>query len=139
MRVERLFFAVAAMTACLASGGTSLAAPSPPMQVKLAGGPDGDPKGGGVATVTVDPAALQVCYTVSTSLTNAMMAHIHKGAAGVSGPVAVPFAPPADGKTQGCAAVSKELADDLLANPANYYVNVHTPQFPKGAVRGQLK
>ncbi|MGH7965215.1 MAG: CHRD domain-containing protein, partial [Candidatus Binatia bacterium] len=23
-------------------------------------------------------------------------------------------------------------------NPANYYVNVHTAEFPKGAVRGQL-
>jgi hypothetical protein len=109
------------------------------MEVKLTGGAGGDPNGGGVATVTVDPAAPQVCYTVSTSLTDAMMAHIHKGAAGVSGPVAVPFAPLAGGKSQGCAPVSKELADDLLAHPADYYVNVHTPQFPKGAIRGQLK
>jgi hypothetical protein len=25
----------------------------------------------------------------------------------------------------------------LAANPANYYVNLHSPEFPKGAVRGQ--
>lgn len=123
----------------LAIGGTSLAAPSPPMKVNLTGGPDGDPAGRGVASVTVDPDALQVCYNVSTSLTDANMAHIHKGAAGVSGPVVVPFANLADGKTQGCATVTKEVAGELLANPADYYVNVHTPQFPKGAIRGQLK
>lgn len=139
MRVERAFCFVAVVAGLLASGGASLAAPSPPMQVKLAGGPDGDPSGRGVATVTVDPAAPQVCYKVSTSLTNATMAHIHKGAASVSGPVVVPFANLADGKTEGCAAVTKEVAAELLAHPADYYVNVHTPQFPKGAIRGQLK
>jgi len=25
-----------------------------------------------------------------------------------------------------------------MQNPANYYVNVHTKEFPKGALRGQL-
>jgi hypothetical protein len=139
MSVERHFCAVGVFAVLLASGGASLAAPSPPMQIKLAGGPGGDAAGSGVATVTVDPAVPQACYNVSTSLTNATMAHIHKGAAGASGPVAVPFKNPTDGKTQGCAAVSQELANDLLAHPADYYVNVHTPQFPMGAIRGQLK
>ena len=139
MNVERIFCFTAVVATVLASGGTSLAAPSPPMQVKLAGGSGGDPSGSGVATVRVDPAAPQVCYTVSTSLKNATMAHLHKGAATASGPVVVSFANLKDGKTQGCATVSKKVASDLLAHPADYYVNVHTPQFPKSAIRGQLK
>jgi hypothetical protein len=138
MRIQKALFGLAAAAAVSAAGGASLAAASAPMEVTLAGGADGDASGSGTATVTVDPAALKVCYKVATTLKDATMAHIHKGAAGVSGPVVVPFANPTDGKTSGCAPVSKAVADELLAHPADYYVNVHTPKFPKGAIRGQL-
>src|SRR5262249_60877034 len=30
------------------------------------------------------------------------------------------------------------LAADMIANPQNYYTNVHTSQFGGGAIRGQL-
>jgi hypothetical protein len=30
------------------------------------------------------------------------------------------------------------VISDLLANPQNYYVNIHTTDFPGGAIRGQL-
>jgi hypothetical protein len=30
------------------------------------------------------------------------------------------------------------VAAAILANPANYYVNVHTTQCPTGTIRGQL-
>jgi hypothetical protein len=38
----------------------------------------------------------------------------------------------------GCVAASPDLIAAIRANPENYYVNVHTPEFPEGAVRGQL-
>jgi hypothetical protein len=63
-------------------------------------------------------------------------AHIHRGAAGVIGPVKVPFKTPVNGQSAGC--VTTTLATRILANPQNWYVNVHNAQFPGGAIRGQL-
>lgn len=65
------------------------------------------------------------------------MAHIHRGAAGVAGPVRVPFTTPSNGQSAGC--VTTTLAARILANPQNWYVNVHNARFPGGAIRGQLQ
>ena len=66
------------------------------------------------------------------------MAHIHKGPAGVAGPVVVPLNAPENGFSKGCASVAAETINAILASPAEYYVNVHTTAHPAGAIRGQL-
>ena len=101
----------------------------------------GDPDGSGLATLTVNPGQQEICYKlgVENIMLPAIGAHVHVGDAGENGPVVVPLTPPdASGVSSGCAQVSRELALAIIQNPENYYVNVHTSDFPNGAVRGQL-
>ena len=46
---------------------------------------------------------------------------------------------PTDGASGGYTPVEAGLAAEVLANPAGFYVNVHTQEVPTGAIRGQLK
>jgi len=99
-----------------------------------------DTKGFGVSVVLVVPAMDQVCYLVTQhNLSSTVIAaHIHKGARDANGPVVVPFKAPVNGESMGCVTVDAALAQDLAANPRNYYVNVHTTDHPGGEIRGQL-
>ena len=75
--------------------------------------------------------------------------HIHKGAAGVNGPIHWDFleagvpvvsigGQPATLRVVGRPRAAAVLSD-LLAHPDQYYVNVHSTVFPGGAIRGQLR
>lgn len=103
----------------------------------------GDPEGGGFSEVRIDPDAGTVCFFIEVdpaSLTlPAAAAHIHEGAAGVAGDVVVTLAPPdANGFVDGCTDADGTVLQAIVDDPAGYYVNVHTSDFPDGAVRGQL-
>ncbi len=103
----------------------------------------GDPAGHGAAIILVDMAKGQICYQVMAvgMKLPASAAHIHKAPAGTAGQIVVPFqaAPDATGFATGCTTgVDPTLMQDILQNPANYYVNVHNADFPNGAMRGQL-
>jgi hypothetical protein len=102
--------------------------------------PAGDPVATGTAAVRLRAGQGQLCYQLAaTNLPAAVAAHVHSGAAGASGNVVVPLKTPnAAGKSSGCAAASRTLVAAILAAPASYYVNVHTGEFPAGAIRGQL-
>jgi hypothetical protein len=125
--------------------GETGAATATTMAITLTGleevpGP-GDEDGTGTANVEVRPDTNEVCWdiTVQNLTLPGTAAHIHEGGVGVAGgPVVTLTAPDDSGASSGCAAVDAALAADLVANPANYYVNVHTSDFPDGAVRGQL-
>jgi CHRD domain len=99
----------------------------------------GDTKGSGTAEVTLNPDKNEVCYDLSVKdIQEATAAHIHEGAAGKSGPPKVPFDPPKTGSAKGCKTADAAVIKDIMANPSNYYVNVHNATFPNGAIRGQL-
>ena len=105
----------------------------------------GDPAGSGEAYVVIDTATGRVCTVVVVrGVTRIIATHIHKGAAGASGPHAIDLNTPVDygsgtAVSVTCTMESPALVADLIANPAGYYVNVHSAGRPLGALRGQLR
>jgi hypothetical protein len=98
--------------------------------------PKGDPDGSGTAEVKIN--GTSVCWEIKAVKVGSLMAaHIHKGKAGVAGPVVVPFGKTYKGK--GCATATAANASAIKANPGAYYVNVHNVKYPAGALRGQLR
>jgi hypothetical protein len=102
----------------------------------------GDPDGSGTAHITLNQGLGEVCWdiTVSGITLPATAAHIHVGEAGVAGGIVVTLSPPDEtGTASGCATdVDRSLIKDIRKNPSGYYVNVHTTDYPAGAIRGQL-
>lgn len=108
----------------------------------------GDPNGKGEAYVFgVDGDATTLCYVVTVEgIAAATAAHIHEGAAGTNGPVVANLAPPADGNAADCLTEGEagkfaegQTVAEILANPSDYYVNIHNAAYPGGAIRGQLR
>jgi len=103
------------------------------------------------ATIEVDYVAGEIDYVLQfADVTGPFGAapgfHIHVGAADENGPI-VAFL--ANGEAVEAASASGELsatfADaparvlrEILTSPQNYYVNLHSNDFPAGAVRAQL-
>lgn len=96
----------------------------------------GDPDGTGLANLYIDDVSLTIEWdiVVNDILLPLSGAHIHSGAAGVNGPVVVNFS----GQLTGTDLADLDLAN-VLANPTNYYVNLHNSVYPGGALRGQLE
>ena len=101
----------------------------------------GDPDGNGTVEINVDPRQNQVCWNLyARQIDPATMAHIHRGAEGVAGPVVLALTTPdAAGHSQGCAAVDPALARELAYQGHGFYANVHNEAYPRGAIRGQLR
>lgn len=105
-------------------------------------GSEGDSDGSGTARIRLRPAANKVCWKVTwMNISQPQAAHIHKGKAGENGDVVVNlFLNPQEGnEASGCeTGVSGSLIRRIKNHPRNFYVNVHTSDFPAGAIRGQL-
>jgi len=101
----------------------------------------GDPDASGFATVTIQGTTITYSILVN-GITTPTSAHIHSGVFGVLGPIVVDLNPTfGAGCTSGTVMnVDSNLISQILANPAAFYVNVHSTEFPfpNGAVRGQL-
>lgn len=120
-------------------------------EVPTAGDPDGK---GTVSIFGIDNDSKTLCYVLRVKKIDlpaeGLAAHIHKGAKGKSGPVVANLAAPGDGNAADCltqgevlpsgskAFPTKVKVADILKNPSGFYVNVHNPAYPGGAIRGQL-
>jgi hypothetical protein len=93
----------------------------------------GDPDGTGTALLSIDPAALAIDWNIIVDDIDFPLTGIFISAAGVAGPIVVDF----NSQLNGTGLVDADLAA-VLANPVNYYVNVHNGFFQAGAIRGQL-
>ncbi|HJT15795.1 MAG TPA: CHRD domain-containing protein [Thermoanaerobaculia bacterium] len=100
--------------------------------------------GFGNATVTFDSTRQNVNATITVANLNSPITgfHIHEAPLGQAGNIILNFqglgGTFSNGKMTGTFPIAADVAQRMLQNPSNFYVNVHTSQCPGGAARGQL-
>jgi hypothetical protein len=136
---------VTLVVGALIAGGSALAArtsASKTITVPMTGAqesPKGSPTGKGTARIALDSTKGQVCFTLAWSkIKPPVAAHIHKGAKGTAGPIVVPLFTKPPAKHTACVKASRQQITAIIKKPSGYYVNVHTSDYPAGAIRGQL-
>lgn len=138
MTTRKHFTRLVLGTAAILMSGWAFAAN---VDVKLSGDQEVPPvktsaTGNGTITVNDDKT---VSGSVTTSGINGVAAHIHNGAPGKNGPVAVPLTK--DGDNKWTVGPGAKLTDAQFADfkAGNLYVNVHSAAHKDGEIRGQLK
>lgn len=140
--MRRILIMVAAV-AMLVVMAVPASAAAPDFVVVLTGAEEvpagsGDPQAIGVARLDFSRADLEVCFVLDLfRIRQITAAHIHDGDAGTNGPIVVDFEWAENGP-EGCVDVERDVLREILNNPAGFYVNVHTVDYPAGAIRGQL-
>lgn len=101
----------------------------------------------GEISLRLNPGRQQICLDMTTENFDLVLAHIHEGAVGTNGGVAVDFTELIDGNTaSGCVQADRSVIVEILSDTADYYVNVHQGVPGTGAdpdpflqaIRGQL-
>jgi hypothetical protein len=108
--------------------------------------PPADSQASGATLVHIDGSTVRFATAINNPAREEfILGHIHRGVAGMNGGIVVDlFDGPASTRrlfTQfdtGTLRPPFETPADICANPAGFYVNYHTTDFPGGAVRGQL-
>jgi hypothetical protein len=98
----------------------------------------GDQDGSGEFNAYVNAGRREICYQVTYANVAGTGVRIHKGYSGEIGPVVAVLRTPADGYCSDCLMLSSEIIHEMIRDPEGYYVTVHNPDYPDGAIRGQL-
>ena len=111
-------------------------------QAQLSGAsevPPGDPDGTGTARIAINDDSNRICTDLEVRMIgDVTAAHIHRGVAGQNGPPVVTLDAPDDNDADDCDTADDALVDEIRRNPSGFYVNVHTTDYPNGAIRGQI-
>ncbi len=92
----------------------------------------------GEINLTMDRLSGEICFAVVTNGVEAPYpAHIHRGALGVKGPIAVDFTPQTDAG-QTCMTVPAKNVQEILSSPDGYYAEMHDAIDKTLTVRGQI-
>jgi hypothetical protein len=138
--------------------GNASAAPSPKAkyEITLNGAKEpggGDTNGLGTAKITVKSKTNTVCVStkkVSGVLLPSTGHHVHSGDSATNGPIVVPLGqvtakPSKPGKPEKlgkapkvCGTASAANILSMIDDPELWYVNVHSSEFPGGAIRSQF-
>ncbi|WP_235937500.1 CHRD domain-containing protein [Marinobacter caseinilyticus] len=118
-------------------------------------GSAGDMDGSGYGFVFgVDNDPKTLCYVIKVEgiqmvpVKKGMAAHIHEAAMGKNGAPVAALAGPEDGDAADCLTEGEKgkfptgeagIVKRILENPSDFYINIHNPDFPNGAIRGQLQ
>ncbi|GAA1797164.1 hypothetical protein GCM10009795_048270 [Nocardioides hankookensis] len=98
--------------------------------------PSGDPDGAGQAHLTFDRARGRVCATVEwRRIQRPDSAHIHRVS---DGSIVVDLGGSVTGGPRCTTGVPSRTIAQILRHPRQYYVNVHNPTYPAGAIQGTL-
>ena len=140
LRVSLTIAAALSLLATLALAGM-VAAAETTLTAQLAGDAETDEDGTGTATVVLDPEAGTACWDITLENVDPItVSHIHVGAEGMNGGVVVDLDLDGfEGSSEGCNdAADPDTLQEIIDDPAGFYVNVHTADLPAGAIRGQL-
>ena len=101
-------------------------------------------KGKGEIQVFLKAKKEKVCFNLQVDKLDTITAgHIHKGTEDVAGPVKVTLIDSqieGTGTYEGCVTkVKSKLIKKIASVPEKFYVNIHTLDYPDGAIRGQLQ
>lgn len=112
-------------------------------EVPVAGGPAvGDKDGKALALMRIKGTKVSFAFSFR-GIATPTAAHIHQGVRGKNGDIKIPFftKKAEGGRTTVTGKVTvkdKQLLNTLRTDPNGFYFNLHTGEFPGGAVRGQV-
>lgn len=90
----------------------------------------------GTSNITYEKNSNTLTYTINYSGVTPTAMHFHKGAIGVSGPVALEVKAPYTSGMKGTLTLTDAQETDLLAGL--WYLNIHSATFTGGEIRGQV-